>query len=413
MAQPDPYNVTTNFTVYAAANPNATYPPALFDTEFANIEATLDDICTNLVLIQRDDGALKNAIVTLDSLSSNVLTFMSGSTSAWLLRGAWITARAYAVYDVVVKDSNTYVCCTAHTSGTFATDLAAVKWILIATFDVADNAISTAKIQDLAVTTAKINDLGVTTAKINTAAVTQAKIANNAVGNAQMADDAIDIAELAHKTLGQLYSFGASGVPEMIAAGTTRQVLQVTATGIVPSFAGHGGDWGIVLGVADITTTSALSIAVTNYPSYLMMIKGLVVDTDNVSVLATVSINNASTYVAAGYRYHVEAKLDSATTYAATASASDSSIPIIANLGNAVTETADIFLFVHNTDGNGSRYVNFSGWVVYRNTSTVLKGGNFIGGCDTASDVTNLKVATSSGNMTGGRIIIYGIGEGL
>lgn len=413
MAQPTPYNATTNFTVYAAANPNGTYPPALFDAEFANIEETLDDICTNLVLIQRDDGALKNAIVTLDSLSSNVLNFMSGSTSAWVLEGAWLTATAYAVYDVVVEDDNTYVCCTAHTSGTFATDLAAVKWILIATFDVADNAISTAKIQDLAVTTGKIADLGVTTGKLANTSVTQGKLANNSVGNAQMIDDSIGLAELAHQTLGQLYGFGASGVPEMIGAGTTRQVLQVTATGTVPSFAGHGGDWGIVLGIADISTTSALSTSVTNYPSYLVMIKGLVVDTDNVSVLVTLSINSASSYINSGYRYHVEEKLDSAATYAGNASGSDSSIPIIRAMGNASTETADIFLFIHNTDGNGSRYVNLSGWVVYRNTSTVIKGGNFIAGCDTASDITNLKVATSSGNMTGGRIIIYGIGEGL
>lgn len=413
MSQPTPYNKTTNFTVYAAANPNATYPPALFDTEFVNIETTLDAICTNLILIQRDDGALKNAIVTLDSLSSNVLTFMSGSVSAWILKGAWLTATAYKVYDVVVQSNNTYVCCTAHTSGTFATDLAAIKWMLIATFDVADNVISTAKIQDSAVTTAKINNLAITAAKIANGTITGTQIAANAISQSQMADDAIGLAEIAQQTLGSLFTFDASNNPVLVAPGTTRQVLQVTGTGTPPSFAGHGGDWGIVLGVADITTTSALSTSLTNYPSYLMMIKGLVVDTDNVSIVATVSINNASTYISAAYRYHVEAKLDSASTYAATSSGSDSNIPIIANLGNASAETAEIFLFIHNTDGNGSRYVNLSGWVVYRNTSTVLKGGNFIAGCDTASDITNIKIATSSGNMTGGRIIIYGLGEGL
>ncbi|MBU2051423.1 MAG: hypothetical protein KKH61_20940 [Gammaproteobacteria bacterium] len=44
----------------------------------------------------------------------------------------WVTATAYAVGDFVYITSTalTYKCATAHTSGTFATDLAAVKWVL-------------------------------------------------------------------------------------------------------------------------------------------------------------------------------------------------------------------------------------------------------------------------------------------
>lgn len=413
MSQPTPYVITTNFVEYAAAHPGATYPPASVDVEYQNIADSIADILTNLVLIQRDDGALKNGLVTLTSLSSDVLTFISGSVSAWVLKGAWLTATAYAKYDVVVQSNNTYVCCTAHTSGTFATDLAAVKWILIATFTVADDSVSTAKIQNLAVTTGKINDLAVTTGKINDLAVTTGKIADNSINNAKMADDAIDIAELAHKTLGQLYSFTTAGVPQMIGAGTTRQVLQVPTTGTIPAFAGHGGDWGIVLGIADITTTSALSTSLTNYPSYLMMFKGVVVDTDNVSVVVTLSKDSAATYESANYRYFVYENSSASATPSAAASDSAANIPIIRNLGNAVAETAEIFLFIHNTDGNGARYVNLSGWVVFRNTSTVIKGGNFIAGLDVGNDITNMKVAVSAGNMTAGRVIIYGIGEGL
>ena len=42
---------------------------------------------------------------------------------------AWATT-TYAVGDVVVENSLAYICLTAHTSGTFATDLAAAKWRL-------------------------------------------------------------------------------------------------------------------------------------------------------------------------------------------------------------------------------------------------------------------------------------------
>ncbi len=41
---------------------------------------------------------------------------------------AWTTTTAYVVNDYVTNSNSTYICETAHTSGTFATDLAAGKW---------------------------------------------------------------------------------------------------------------------------------------------------------------------------------------------------------------------------------------------------------------------------------------------
>lgn len=45
--------------------------------------------------------------------------------------GAWTTATMYAAQDVVTQSGNGYACITGHTSGTFATDLAAGKWVLL------------------------------------------------------------------------------------------------------------------------------------------------------------------------------------------------------------------------------------------------------------------------------------------
>ena len=50
---------------------------------------------------------------------------------------AWVTATAYAVGDVRTVSSNEcYRCISAHTSGTFATDLAASKWVLMPVLEV-------------------------------------------------------------------------------------------------------------------------------------------------------------------------------------------------------------------------------------------------------------------------------------
>jgi hypothetical protein len=42
---------------------------------------------------------------------------------------AWVTAHAYAVGNYVMQSGTMYYCVTAHTSGTFATDLAAGRWV--------------------------------------------------------------------------------------------------------------------------------------------------------------------------------------------------------------------------------------------------------------------------------------------
>jgi hypothetical protein len=46
--------------------------------------------------------------------------------------GAWLTATSYQINDAVKEGGSSYICIVAHTSGTFATDLAAAKWDLIA-----------------------------------------------------------------------------------------------------------------------------------------------------------------------------------------------------------------------------------------------------------------------------------------
>ena len=51
-----------------------------------------------------------------------------GATLLFGAASAWITATAYDVGDLRTNGGTTYYCTTAHTSGTFATDLAAGKW---------------------------------------------------------------------------------------------------------------------------------------------------------------------------------------------------------------------------------------------------------------------------------------------
>ena len=52
----------------------------------------------------------------------------SGATLLYSAPAAWVTTTAYVVGDLRSNGGTNYYCTTAHTSGTFATDLAAGKW---------------------------------------------------------------------------------------------------------------------------------------------------------------------------------------------------------------------------------------------------------------------------------------------
>ena len=52
MSQPQPFSRSYSFTNFQAANPTTPLPGSAVDVEFNNVKATLDQVLTNLALIQ-------------------------------------------------------------------------------------------------------------------------------------------------------------------------------------------------------------------------------------------------------------------------------------------------------------------------------------------------------------------------
>ncbi len=104
--------------------------PAL-DAELANIATSINALISNATAIQRDDGKLRDLSVELHTLSTEVLALLGSAGFTIHDPVGWLTATNYVAREIVTNGTGTYVSVSAHTSGVFATDLAAGKWVLI------------------------------------------------------------------------------------------------------------------------------------------------------------------------------------------------------------------------------------------------------------------------------------------
>lgn len=124
---PVKYVRQASYTDFTTAHPTDQQSGTSLDADFGAVLISLNATIDRLAQIQRSDGALANLVVTPDGLSASTLALMAGTG---VPRGAWLTATAYIAKDIVSQAGLTYICVTAHTSGVFATDLAASKWLL-------------------------------------------------------------------------------------------------------------------------------------------------------------------------------------------------------------------------------------------------------------------------------------------
>lgn len=131
MAQPRTYTRQYNFTDFQTASPSAPLPAVQVDAELNTAKLTLDDLNTNIGLIQRDDGKLRNNSVHTEAFDATSLALMNaGEISP---KGSWAASTTYAANDLVNYNASTYLCLIAHTSTpNFLTDAASGKWNLLA-----------------------------------------------------------------------------------------------------------------------------------------------------------------------------------------------------------------------------------------------------------------------------------------
>lgn len=192
-AVPTPYDRTANFvTLSQGTSATVGTIATAIDREFDLVDLAMDETQSRLAELQRDDGALAHGIVSIYSLGADTVALIASSKGS-SFKGAWVTATAYVVGDSVAQSGVLYFCLQDHTSGTFATDLAASRWVVAS---VGDGSVTTTKLADNSVSTAKVINAAVTTAKIADGAVTAAKIASNSITTEKITDGSITTSKL-------------------------------------------------------------------------------------------------------------------------------------------------------------------------------------------------------------------------
>jgi hypothetical protein len=123
---PTIYNVTYSYTNFQQAQGNNAFPGTQIDSDLQGLRSSVSGLALFVQGVLRSDGALNNGSVTYDSLSPALQT--AGVAPA----NAWATATSYLIGNSVVINGNLYRCLISHTSGVFATDLSAAKWVFVA-----------------------------------------------------------------------------------------------------------------------------------------------------------------------------------------------------------------------------------------------------------------------------------------
>jgi len=94
MTQPRAYSQTTTFNDHSTVAPSDPHSGANLDTEFVELKQNLDDVNTNLALLQRDDGKLLNTAVHKDAFDQDALALIGASGSGFAPKGVWTNLKS-------------------------------------------------------------------------------------------------------------------------------------------------------------------------------------------------------------------------------------------------------------------------------------------------------------------------------
>ena len=231
------------------------------------------------------------------------------------------------------------------------------------------------------------------------------------VPTASIRDDAVTLAKLAAGTDGELITWDASGDPAAVAVGTATHVLTSNGAGAAPTFqaAAGGGSWTLI---SSTTASDDASITVTGitstYASHAIFISDLVPASNDIRLYMRVGDSSGIDSGASDYSWRRDDNDGYNKVYAAENDTSDSEIELQTGAGNNTGEASHGRLYLMNPSGS-SNYPFISGQMTSHSHTDMVWGGSMMAMRNAAITMDRFQLFYSSGNITSGRITLWGI----
>jgi hypothetical protein len=230
------------------------------------------------------------------------------------------------------------------------------------------------------------------------------------VGNGTSAIASVDMS-----TKGGLLAGDGSGNPSVLAVGSNDEVL------IADSGEGTGMKWGAAAGggnlilVGTVVASNDATVVVTGLDStfdvYLLALSDIVPVTDGRQLLLRVGDSTGVDSGAADYGWHVQDLVYSSNSYAAAVDSADSEIqmPNVGNgVGGAAGEGIGAALWL-TRPGDGTTRPHFHGTYWCRRDDGNANGGVVIAERLAVITLDRIQISFSSGNVSTGRMSVFGL----
>ena len=225
-----------------------------------------------------------------------------------------------------------------------------------------------------------------------------------------VADNAIGLGQMASGVDGNVISYDASGNPVAVATGNDGQVLTSTGAGSPPAFEtpAGGGSWTLIntavaSGSANLTVTGINS---STYDTHAFIFSSILPATSGQNLYMRLG-TSSGIITATDYLWHVSEVSTGATSWSNQKGEDVAEAKIAiepTNSSNRGGSGGTIYL----TNNNGTNHPTWTG-VQASSKVTYMTGGFTMGILTSASNIDRVQIYFQSGNITSGRLSVYGI----